>query len=220
MKRIVIFGEGQTEQEFSNDVLQEHFNRKEIYLETPTFGGIGRWEKLKYQIEKQLKSDTTAYVTTLIDFYGMTEGLHFPRWNEAISVLGVDREKAMDILEEGMLNDIDIQLRARFIPYIQLYEFEALLYCNIDVFRDNFEESEFADYPYLEETIRTNPNPETINNSFITAPSKRLEKIFKNYSSEGGKIAYGSLLAQEIGLLTIREKCPRFNTWINKLESI
>ena len=126
----------------------------------------------------------------------------------------------MDILEEGMLNDIDNNLRDRFIPYVQVYEFEALLYSNIDVFRDNFEMNEFQNFNYLEETIRQNPNPETINNSYETAPSKRLEKIIKGYTSEGGKIAYGSLLAQEIGLNLIRAKCPRFNRWIEKLESI
>lgn len=220
MKRIVVFGEGQTEQEFSNDVLQEHFNRLDIYLETPTFGGIGKWEKLKHQIVKQLKSDTTAVVTTLIDFYGMSSNLDFPEWQEAINGLAVDRERGMKILEEGMLNDIDISLRARFIPYVQLYEFESLLYSNIDVFKNNFEDSEFLDFAYLEQTITENPNPETINNSYNTAPSKRLEKIIKGYTAEGGKIVYGSLLAQEIGLPKIREKCPRFDAWINKLESI
>lgn len=220
MKRLIIYGEGQTEQEFSNDVLQEYFNTKGIYIETPTFGGIGRWEKHKYEILKRLKSDTSAIVTTLIDFYGMSQNLNFPRWNEAVATLNADREIAMNILEEGMLNDIDNNLRDRFIPYVQVYEFEALLYSNIDVFKDNFEMNEFQNFNYLEETIRENPNPETINNSYETAPSKRLEKIIKGYTSEGGKIAYGSLLAQEIGLDLIRAKCPRFNRWIEKLESI
>ena len=220
MKRIIIYGEGQTEQEFCNDVLQEYFNRKQIYLETPTFGGISRWEKHKYEIVKRLKSDPTAYVTTLIDFYGMYAHLNFPSWQEALSCLSADRDKAMSILEDGMLNDIEENLRDRFIPYVQIYEFEALLYCDVEVFKKYFEPNEFQDFAYLQETINQHPNPECINNSRETAPSKRLEKILKGYTSEGGKIAYGSLLAQEIGLDKIRSKCPRFNKWIEKLESI
>lgn len=218
MKRIIIFGEGQTEQEFSNDVLKKHFHKLEIYLDTPTFGGIGNWNKLKYQIVKTLKSDKTAYVTTLIDFYGIKSTHDFPNWEDAIK--STSKSTAMELLEKGMVDDVEHSIRDRFIPYIQLHEFEALLFCNIEVFNNNFEKNEFSNYAYLEETIDNNPNPETINNSSVTAPSKRLEKIIKNYSSQGGKIVYGSLLAEEIGLDFIREKCIRFNDWITKLESL
>ena len=51
------------------------------------------------------------------------------------------------------------------------------------------------------------------NDGSTTAPSKRLDDIIDDYS----KVVYGSLLAQEIGLKKIQEKCPRFNAWINKL---
>lgn len=35
MKRIIIIGEGQTEQSFCNDVLQPHFSSKGIYIQNP-----------------------------------------------------------------------------------------------------------------------------------------------------------------------------------------
>ena len=224
MKRLIIIGEGQTEQSFCNDLLQSHFNERDIFIQNPTIkkthGGIVNWEALKFQIEGHLKQDPTATVTTLIDFYGIYEHHAYPEWVNTQSV--IDKSERLSLIESGMLNDINIDLRNRFIPYIQLHEFEGLLFCDIDVFNRSFNHKEFSDYPYLQKTIAENPNPETINDGNLTAPSKRLEKIISNYNSgkESLKVVYGSLLAQEIGLTAIRAKCPRFNNWISKLESI
>ena len=122
----------------------------------------------------------------------------------------------MDLMEQGMLASIPAQLQQRFIPYIQLHEFEGLLFCDINVFDNGFEENEFLDYNYLVQTLNDNQNPELINDSSITAPSKRLLKIIKDYS----KITHGCLIAQDIGIIKIRAKCPRFNKWIDDLEHI
>jgi hypothetical protein len=55
MKRLIIIGEGQTEQAFCNDVLQDYFNTRDIYIQNPTIkktkGGIVSWVDLKKQIE-------------------------------------------------------------------------------------------------------------------------------------------------------------------------
>ncbi len=224
MKRIIIIGEGQTEQEFCNDVLQPHFNKLYIYLDNPvikkTHGGIVNWEALKFQIETHLKQDKTAIVTTLIDFYGIHKNHKYPNWEEAKNIN--DKNDSMQLMEVGMLNDITTDLQSRFIPYIQLHEFEALLFSDLKVFNDNFERKEFLNYEYLEATIHEFSNPEMINDGPTTAPSKRLSKIIKGYYSENEnmKVIYGSLLAQGIGLSKIRIKCPRFNQWITKLENI
>jgi hypothetical protein len=90
------------------------------------------------------------------------------------------------------------------------------LFCDINVFDNGFEENEFLDYNYLVQTLNDNQNPELINDSSITAPSKRLLKIIKDYS----KITHGCLIAQDIGIIKIRAKCPRFNKWIDDLEHI
>lgn len=224
MKRIIIIGEGQTEQSFCNDVLQPYFNLKDIYIENPTIkkthGGIVNWEALKHQIETHLLQDKTAIVTTLIDYYGLYEHHRYPNWINAEKQ--VDKSLRMALLENGMLQDITVDLQRRFIPYIQLHEFEGLLFSNIKVFDNSFEINEFLDYDYLVETINDFENPEMINNGIETAPSKRLTKIIKGYYSanENSKVLYGSLLAHDLGLSTIRNKCPRFNEWINKLENI
>ncbi|WP_299290909.1 DUF4276 family protein [uncultured Mucilaginibacter sp.] len=224
MKRIIVIGEGQTEQSFCNDVLRPYFSLKGIYIQNPviskTGGGIVNWKALKHQVEMTLLQDQTAFVTTLIDYYGLYSRHQYPRWEEAEKL--VDKNSRMKKLEDAMLMDIETDLQRRFIPYIQLHEFEALLFSEIDVFNNNFEKKEFLDYNYLVETIDKNSNPEMINNGTETAPSKRLGKIIKGYYSdkENNKAFYGSTLAHDIGLQKIRSKCPRFNNWIATLENI
>lgn len=218
MKRLIIVCEGQTEQEFCIDILQPHLNQFGIIIQNPTIkktaGGIVRWATLKNQIETHLKQDQTAFVTTLIDFYGIHPYHNYPNWLQASQ--HNNKNIGMDLMEQGMQSDIPAQFQHRFIPYIQLHEFEGLLFCDINVFDNGFEKNEFLDYNYLVETINNNQNPELINDSTITAPSKRLDRIFKDYS----KITHGCLIAQDIGINNIRAKCPRFDKWIDNLEKI
>ena len=151
-------------------------------------------------------------VTTLIDFYGLKTEHGFPMWTESKKNSTINEQ--LDTLEMAMKNDLNQSIRHRFIPYIQVYEFEALLFADASIFEHQFVKSEFFDYDYLQKTLQI--NPEEINDGVQTAPSKRLERIIKNYN----KVVYGSLLSQEIGLDKIRSKCPRFNNWISALEHI
>lgn len=214
MTRITIIGEGQTEQAFCTEVLSPFFAEKEIYLHnsviTKSNGGIVTWHALKKEITNYLKHDSKVIVTTLIDYYGIEKIHEFPHWDEAHSKVSV--EERMDVLEKGMFEDIDENLRYRFIPYIQLHEFEGLLFCSKEVFDLCFDPSEFKDYSYLLKTLEFD-NPEYINDGRSTAPSKRLERIIKGYK----KPLYGTMLAKEIGLGNMRAKAPRFDTWIGKL---
>lgn len=218
MKRLIIIGEGQTEQAFCKDVLEPFFTTKNIHVQNPTIkkskGGIQKWSIIKKQILNHLKSDTSAIITLLIDYYGIEEKHKFPKWQECLTI--TNKNQRLDFLEEAMLDDIDEAFQNRFIPYIQLHEFEGLLFCNKDLFDNNFDKDEILDAAYLKETIEQNVNPEMINDGSTTAPSKRLARIIFGYQ----KTIHGPLLADEIGLNTIREKCPRFNSWIEKLGEI
>lgn len=214
MKRLIIICEGQTEIEFCKDVLFKHFLKKGIIIQTPLIkksgGGIVTWEALKNQIELHLK-EKDVFVTTFIDYYGIPDNYNYPSWDESKKIS--DRNSRMDFLENAMRNSIN---QNRFIPYIQLHEFEGLLFNNIDIFDQNFNPSELNTRQELVNILNTYPNPELINDSPLTAPSKRLERIITGYS----KIVFGSILAEEIGLNNIRAKSPRFHNWIDILENI
>ena len=217
MKRLVIICEGQTELEFCKDVLVPVFSAKEIFIQTPLIkksgGGIVPWPILKRQIERHLHEPGTI-VTTFFDYYGIPANYDFPKWIESLQIQ--DKAERMDFLEKEMWEGIQPSLRHRFIPYIQLHEFEGLLFNNIEVFENNFSRNEILNHQELLSTIESYPNPEMINDTVENAPSKRLLRLISGYD----KVLYGSMLAESIGLGRIREKSLRFNIWIEKIISI
>lgn len=215
MKRLIIICEGPTEQAFCNDILRDHFLPKGILLDAPTIkhsnGGIVAWETLKKQIITHL-NEGNCIVSLFVDYYRIRDSYNFPGWMNSKSITDIyDR---MRYLFEQMSLDIDINLRSRFIPYIQLHEFEGLLFSDISVFPNNFTKDEL-DFSLLETAVKSAHTPEEINNGPNTAPSERLKRAIKGYD----KIVYGSCLASDIGLKTIRKKCILFNEWIEKLET-
>ncbi|MCU0394084.1 MAG: DUF4276 family protein [Thermoflexibacter sp.] len=68
----------------------------------------------------------------------------------------------------------------------------------------------------LQRVFQEYENPEMINDVKVTSPSHRLGRIIKGYH----KVVYGNILAEAIGLEKIRRKSPRFNQWLEKIESI
>ena len=77
---------------------------------------------------------------------------------------------------------IDIDKSNQFIPNLMVHEFEALLFSDVAKFKDIVTDDENR----LQQLIAVRnkfPSPEDINNSYETAPSKRLEKIFPDYNT-------------------------------------
>ncbi len=218
MKRVIIICEGETEKEFCNTILTPYFAKREIFIQSPlikkSMGGIVKWAELKKQIILHLRNDADAFVTTLIDYYGVYNKYNFPKWD--IAENEPDKNKRMQILEQGMKESIDDSLRFRFIPYMQLHEFEGLLFNDIEIFHEQIPENELVGLDELTKTFEQYTNPEMINNNRETSPSHRLERIILGYN----KIVYGNILAEAIGLKRIRDKSPRFNGWINNIEGL
>lgn len=216
MKRLIIICEGETEQEFCKDVLYGYLQNIDIYIETPlikkSLGGIVPWEYLKKQIDLHLNED--VFVSMLIDYYGIQDYHKFPKWEESKSI--VDKIDRLNFLESAMNDELEENIKYRFIPYIQLHEFEGLLFNNIDAFVNNIPLNEIKDIGELKSTISSFANPELINDGKTSAPSKRLGRLISGYN----KIVYGAILAESIGLERLRAKAFRFNEWIQKLESI
>lgn len=101
---------------------------------------------------------------------------------------------------------------ARFIPYVQMHEFEALLFSNTSVLAGND--------PKISErflqVLKSFSYPEEINDHYDTCPSRRIQQHLENYV----KTVDGIVIAQKIGLQTMRQECPHFNEWITKLENL
>jgi len=98
-----------------------------------------------------------------------------------------------------------------------MHEFEALLFSDVEQFREVLDGWSTDVRQTLLDIRKRFETPEDINNNRETAPSKRILKTLApgTYS----KTVHGPLIAEAIGLATIRQQCPRFDTWMNRLET-
>jgi acyl-CoA-binding protein len=224
MIRVNIITEGQTEETFVRDILAPEFGTKEIFLTARSVetsrsksrvyrGGLLDYEKAKKDILRWLKQDKDAIITTMFDLYALPDS--FPSKRESVTF--TDQYKKVEFLEEQFYNDIQsvFDYPIKFIPYIQLHEFEGLLFSDIDEIHETMKmhRNKKSD---LEQIISEFTNPEFINERSELSPSKRLIKLYPEYD----KITSGSIIAQKIGLTKIRNKCNHFNSWLKKIEGL
>lgn len=218
MRRLIIICEGPTEREFCLSILAPYFMQSGISIQATliqkSMGGIVKWKEIRKQIINTLNQDPSVYVSLFIDYYGLYAKYQFPNWDECEAT--VNRSDRMTILEQGMEEDIPDTIRYRFIPYIQLHEFEGLLFIDYEYFTQQFAITELNHRAEFKKVFEDYPNPELINNSKETAPSKRLMKYIQGYN----KPIYGNIIAESIGVDNIRAKCPRFNVWLQNIENI
>ena len=212
MIRVHVFCEGQTEDVFVREILQPHFDTLDIWLNpiiirtgTRGKGGASTYGKIKWQIERKCKEDPSAWVTTMLDFYGLPKD--FPVPDDAHSSSMDKAERAVQAFQQ----DIG---EKNFIPFLVIHEFEGLLFSSTPAFASWFDNPETIS---TLSSIRSSfPSPEHINDGRETAPSKRIMSVCRRYD----KVLHGSLIALDIGLDTIRSECPIFDAWVLKLESL
>ncbi len=216
MKRLIIVCEGPTEHEFCMNLIAPDLLKSDIYVDAPLVkrsnGGIVPWSSIKRQIEMHLH-EKGAYVTLLVDYYGIKDSYFFPGWIESKEIFPMSAR--LQFLCERMKADVTPELASRFIPYIQIHEFESLLFSNINIFKNNFD-SKSMKFSVLEDAVREFSNPEEINSRPTLAPSKRLIEAIPGYQ----KVNDGAYIADEIGLFEILQKCPLFRQWFSTLQSI
>jgi hypothetical protein len=218
MNRIRILVEGQTEQAFIKNILIPYFDSRQIYLHAVKLrrqGGITPYQRAKEVIVRSLKEDAALICTTMVDFYGMPKD--WPGRTKAN--LYRDGTEKVDIVESGILKDIAGHLGNSFnpnrlMPYVQMYEFEALLFSSPVKLAESLGDEKLSS---IFQTIRNEfSTPEEINDNYDTCPSRRIEGVFQGFKKTINGISAASL----IGLEKMRRECPHFNEWITKLEGI
>lgn len=118
-------------------------------------------------------------------------------------------------MEAAIVDGIQSESDAYFpnlLPYIQLHEFEALVFSSLHSITSLFDDDE-ADFAEIERIVNAHSNPEDINDNPKTAPSKRLLKLIKGYH----KVVDGIMIIEETGIETVLKKCTRFNSWVETL---
>ena len=168
---------------------------------------------MQNDIDRRCKEDsgTDVYFTTMIDLYALHSD--FPGLDESRD-LRFDPYKRVTRLEGRWQEATGDN---RFIPFIQLHEFEAYLFVNVAAFAEFFEHPERG-IAKLEKMAGDLDSPELIDEGQNTAPSKRIIAEFPAYSRL--KTSVGPQMAALIGLPTIRSKCPHFDSWLSRLERL
>ena len=212
MKRVYIVVEGQTEQEFVRNILSPFFFKNGVMSVTPVLirtsktgrGGHVNAQHLMRTVNGLLSSmKDDIVVSTFIDFFRIPKSM--PEYEVSMS-LGNDYLRVV-ALEKALRKEID---DVRFFPYIQLHEFEALLFSNNKGFEEYMSAKQAGKTAAI---ISEFTNPEDINSSPETAPSKRILSIDRGYN----KVLQGNLIALDVGIDNMLEKCPRFSSWVSRL---
>lgn len=215
IRAIYIICEGQTEEEFVNRILRPYFNLHQIYDVRPILmttskghkGGDVKYDRLKFNIEKLLKRETDILVTTFIDYFRLKND--FPQFEQAQQQQ--NKMQRVDFLEKAIAVEIN---NSRFIPYIQLHEFEGLLFAAKDGF-EFLPDLKSANLEKLLLAVKEKENPEELNDGELTAPSKRLEQLIPGFDKN--KPFYGGLIAEVNTINTVLDRCLRFKTWVETL---
>ena len=210
MMRVCIVCEGPTEVAFVNRCLAPYLQTSGI----SAYGCLlsarsGRHRGGRVTVDRLAQKISLHYseadrVTTLVDFYGFQD-----RCGRGRAQLEADIAAAARAVTTGY--------DPRFVlPYVQMHEFEGLLFTSPTDFEwveNGWSEDVKA---ALMAVAQTFPNPEDINDSPETAPSKRILSIFpdRTYS----KTEHGPLIAEATGITAICAKCPAFSEWVEKLQ--
>jgi hypothetical protein len=218
MKRALLLVEGQTEERFVKDVLQEHFWTMSLQL-TPIIlstkreisgtkyrGGLSGFGKFENEIKRLIYGTAgNALVTMMLDYYRLPDDFpgmsNRPVGNAHTRILHIEQKLHQHFGSPRHL-----------LPYLALHEFEALLFCSpvdlsLSLTQPNLEKR-FAD---IRSAFTT---PEDINETPDQSPSKRIEALAPHYR----KTLHGPSTAKRIGLSVLRQHCPHFNGWVTKLE--
>jgi len=217
-KKVFFLVEGQTEESFVNRVLGPNLSPLltcvPVLLTTKTVksgadfkGGILSYARVRKEILRLLADSSATAVTTMLDYYGLPAS--FPGRDQAPPASG--RERALQI-EAFIAADIGHE---RFLPYIQVHEFEALLFSQPVTLAAAFPARKSLS-AHLQKHRQAFPTPEDINDDPTTCPHRRI----KNHAPEYRKATTGPIVAQRIGLAELRKECRHFDEWIASLQRL
>jgi len=223
MVRLHLVVEGQTEQGFVNRVLRPYLANWGIFADARCVetsrkkgkiyrGGVTLYNHLRKDMERWLKQEKArdAVFSTMVDLYGIPNT--FPGYEEASGTR--DPLRRAKQMEKALADDIG---DGRFIPYIQIHEFEALLFCDPSYLLDSFPNRK-NEIESLRKMAAGSGSPEEINDGDATAPSKRIIDVVPEYGDQ--KATVGPLVAGKIGIEAMKDQCPHFREWLTQIENL
>lgn len=222
MTRLYLTVEGQTEQAFAVEVLQPHLAQFDVHVSKPRLTGLHARRKGRIpsggllnsfqhslgDIRRWLREDKSpdARFSIMVDLYSLPKD--FPGYD--IASRAGNTYQRVKMLHKALAEELNDR---RFIPYLQVHEFEALVLSKPEVFGDWFENVK-KQVQNLAADCQTFNTPEEINDGQHTHPKARIKKFIPDYDEN----VDGPVLTAGIGLETIRKACQHFNEWLTILE--
>ena len=218
--RLLVHVEGPTEELFVNQILSEALRDKGFDsvkarrvgdVRHRNRGGIRQWSLVRKEIHAHLADDTAAYATTMVDYYALP-----PSWPGRLDAPNVPVAGRARYVEEAVLSDFSdfSHTGGRFLPYVTLHEFEGLLFSDCDALAMSLDALHIRDD--LKNVRDVYESPEHINDNYETAPSRRITNLLPSYE----KVLFGNMAALEMGIEAIRNQCPHFANWLDRLENL
>lgn len=226
-QRVTLFAivEGQSESGFLKPFLAEHLADRGVDLHVPVIGSGSGKGGMKFRSFNQVCEELSDFladrrkpwVTTFLDYYGLPTGTRLgwdfvPTTKAARGVEGIE-----DRLLTGV-RAIDGRSAGRFLPYIQLHEFEALYFADPETLARVLEAPTLAER--FARIVRDCGGCEQINDSPHTAPSKRIEQLCPQYIKGRSTRAHAPRLGAQLDIRSVRAHCPRFDVWLTRLEGL
>jgi len=215
---LTVLCEGSTERNFVTQVLHPHLVHHHVFAKPVGLdgkltksGGIVAHGTLCRNIKNEVgRLRGHQWVTTMIDLYALPRD--YPGWARQGLESGVDRALR---IEKGMADALPNQ---RFLPFVLVHEFEALVLVDVDRIPDAFPDGEASAVPDLLRRSIGALAPEQVNDGPTSAPSKRIIAALPTYKAL--KAIAGPEISAKIGVAAIRAKCPHFNQWLTRLEGL
>ena len=221
MANVMVVAEGASEQCFVDSVLAPYLAVKNVFVRATQIskkgqkGGDVKFVRAKRDVVNFLKQRADIYVATFIDYYGVKEWPGLDEVAASSSPLPIEIARIMNTAAvEEVKNDFpDGQVERRYIPFTAVHEFEALLFSDVEILAKGL----CIDSSLVEKVLEVCGEPERINNRSTTSPSNRLLDWTNGHYS---KIARGIVVAEKIGVDKMRNRCPNFDCWLKRLESL
>jgi hypothetical protein len=212
-------------------VIAPNFAQQQVYLTARVIttskghtGGALNYDRVKSFILNCLKENESVLVTTFFDLYGLDK--RFPGFIKSQAM--PDVYQRTQFLEQALKDDVaqsNTVFLNRFLPYLQPYEFEGLLFSDISKLTDIHAEWSKA-LIKLQADRDEFETPEHINNSYETKPSERIKdalnssQIFSKSKKSYRKTYHGPLAIQEIGVDKLCLECKHFADWYQQLANL
>jgi len=226
MNEVGAIVEGQTEEAFVREILSPHLvsHGVDMWARLPgrfvRHGGTRPWKSICSEIIRTLRERDSRTCTMMFDYYALPSD-----WPGRKTAQELSWKYRAEHIEAALLNDLAEHMgsefhRDRFIPYVQLHEFEAVLFSDVRKFAEVLHQAKCVGPSKpereLEAILAVAGSPEAINDGPNTAPSRRVIALASGYR----KPIHGLIAAKRIGLPQMRSSCEHFDKWVSRLETV